>query len=427
MMPAWMVLSIVIKKQYRYLFFGLPFIVLLYGMVCLSISRHYSYVAAKRLHIMEPAAALQKLNKALSILPPYIFQADLQHIHTLFGKTYLGISDKQGRIKNLTLAKEHFLLAVHLNPNDIKAAKGLALTTGLHEPESSLDALPFYKRLAELRPNGISVHYMIAEYLHKRNLKKKLASTVEHLAMIAPGDVLNGGLTKAGFYNPELELFIRNGLEKAIEKNIRHRIAYFALARLSETTNQIEEAVSHYQKGLTIQPFRNNSNNYNRLGQLHLKNKTIEKAFKAFENSMAAANNFEKSIKQIYHIFKKQKAYKAFDTFAANIQTDSSHSTLDLYIARARIELGLNGLAKARLLNFISEKQNADAYYLLSVIARNENDWDAMELNIQKATVLSPGTCHYYNLFATALVKQGKRQQADIQSSKARQCSKTKT
>lgn len=426
MMPALTVRLIVnrIRPGYiRYIWFVPASVVLISCMVCLSISRHHSYEAAKKIDIMEPSSALVSLNRALSILPPYIFQYDLQRIHMLFGKACLELAQRSGKKVMLKKSFEHFLLAAHLNPNDIKAAKGLALTAGLLEPEGSHGAISLYRKIAQLRPNGITVHYMIADYLYKKGMKKELAATVEHIAMLVPGDILNGSITSMPFYSPDLGLYIQKGLEKALQNKACKRTAFFALAKTAEKNNDPAAAVDLYKKGMAVTPFRNRTYNFIHLGQLYLKTHAVEKAFGTFKTSLEHTNNPEKTIRQIYYLFKRQNALKSFDAFAAMIQNQAVNiKTLDICVAKARMQLGLNELARARLLQLVSENPMAEAYYLLAVIDKKENDWNSMELDIQKATLLSPGTCHYYKMFATALDRQGKHQQAAQQRAKAKQC-----
>jgi hypothetical protein len=116
-----------------------------------------------------------------------------------------------------------------------------------------------------------------------------------------------------------------------------------------------------------------------------------------------------------------------FLTFAGAMEKKKTMPlSLGIYIARARIKLGLFELAKARLIQLLSEKKMDETYYLLSVIAREQKDWDAMELNIQKAIVLEPSRCRYYKLFAQSLGAQGKKIQAAVQVKKARECTISK-
>ena len=53
-------------------------------------------------------------------------------------------------------------------------------------------------------------------------------------------------------------------------------------------------------------------------------------------------------------------------------------------------------------------RPNAGAYYWLARIAEIEKDWDAMEVNTQKATVLEPKNKHYYNMFMQLRKRMGK-------------------
>ena len=394
---------------------------------------------------MEYVQANNELQKSLSLIPLNasfnLFNSDLQRIHTLLGKTFLFKAKNQGGnmtssayFSTLETSREHYALAAGLNPDDIKAAKGLAESTGVLEKvfadlspvkENPYNALPLYRKLAQIRPNGLTVHYMIARYLHTRGMDRELSNTVEHIAAIFPNDAVDGDLKAEDFYSPELGEPIKKGIQTAIAKGIHQRQAYFAMAKLLEAENELSNAIEFYQKGMAVKKYRNTTNNFIHLGMLFVKTKKIEQAFEAFENGLYHSNEFERSFKRIYHVFKKQGAYPEFLDFSAQIEdTTDSSGIVGLCIARARMKLGLNELARARLLRMISEKPSSEAFYLLAVIAETESDWDTMELNIQRATVLEPGKCHYYSKFAKALYKQGKNVQAKIQQARAGKCSK---
>jgi hypothetical protein len=435
-----------IRPDFRFLFlFGFLLSGLfLYGMICISVSRYHSHVGAKHTNTLALSKAVLQLEKALAFIPYragfHLFDPDLARNHTLIGKTCLLQAkalegEKTGRkyLNLLERSHKHFSLAFNLNPHDIKPAKGLAEATGLLEFEFSrqvfdkanpYNALPCFQELAKLRPNGLTVHYMIARYLDQKGLEEELFNAVAHIAFLRPGDVTNGDLKRERFYSTKLKDPIQKGLEAAIQQGSYSRPAYFALSRLMEEENNILNAIDQYKKGMEIQAYLNNTNTFIHLGTLYLQNNETGPALNAFETGLGLSPDFEHSFKRIFHTFKKHKAFAGFIEFAGKLETkigplDSIH----LSIAKARMELGLNELARARLLRMLSNKSNPEGFYLLSVIAEQENDWDAMEINIQKALVLDPGKCHYYSKFAKALFKQDKTIQAQAQKAKERQCS----
>jgi tetratricopeptide (TPR) repeat protein len=64
------------------------------------------------------------------------------------------------------------------------------------------------------------------------------------------------------------------------------------------------------------------------------------------------------------------------------------------------------------LMDLNRQTPTADAYYWLARIAEKEKDWDQMELNIQKATVLDPSNINYRQMFYGLLKRLGKHETA---------------
>ena len=436
-----------VNRQMKIVWFSVLFFFLFYVMISLGFSRYHSHIASIRINKMEYDQASIELQKALSLIPLKasfnLFNSDLQRIYYLLGKTFLfkaknfeGGNTSSSYLRTLEKAREYYLLAAGFNPDDIQPAKGLAESTGLlekasddlfPEKENPYNALPLYRSLAELRPNGLTVHYMIARYLHYKGKDRELSNTIKHIAAIFPGDAVNGDLRAEAFYSPELREPVKKGVQKAIAKGVHQRQAYFAMAKLMEEENEDAQAIEFYLKGMIFRKSKNNENIYIHLGRLFSKLKKNKQAFEAFEKGLYLSTDFERSLKQIYHIFKKQGAYQDFLDFSTQIEEKKGSSRIvNLFIARARMALGFNELARARLLGMVSEKPDSEAFYLLAVIAETQGDWDTMELNIQKATVLEPDKCHYYSKFAKALYKQGKNIQAKIQQIRAGQCSEKK-
>ena len=81
-----------------------------------------------------------------------------------------------------------------------------------------------------------------------------------------------------------------------------------------------------------------------------------------------------------------------------------------MQIIAAKKFIDLKQLDKAqRILIVVNDhRPNAGAYYWLARIAEIEKDWDAMEVNIQKATVLEPTNKHYQNVFMQLRKRMGK-------------------
>ena len=422
-------------------------LILGFGMVCMSVSRYYSYQAAKNIVFEEYIKVDHELEKALSWIPvkaeipPFSF--DLQRIHYLWGHRFLSeakgleTTDRSDPFRRdiflLEKAREHFLKAVALNSYDIKPAKGLAETTFLlekawhrfyPEKENPYNALPCYQILSKLRPAGITVHYMLARYYYFKGMVEALAGAASHISFLYPNDAVNGQLQKENFYSSQLDQAVLYGVNKAIAEKKSLRKACLVMARLAEKNGDFSQALEYQQRGMAITTHRNCLWDYIRLGRFFLANGDNKAAYKTFEKALAESNNFNDSFKRIYHSFHRLKAEKAFLEFAGSLGNKRKKlpRIVSLQVARTRIGLGLYELARKGLFQMIEANPDSEAYYLMAVMAEKQEKWDDMELNIQKATILNPDDCRYYNKFAKALYKQGKNTQAKFQQEKAASC-----
>lgn len=422
-------------------------ILLGFCMVCMGVSRYYSYQAAKNIVFEEYTKVDYELGKALlwipvkAEIPPFSF--DLQRIHYLWGHRFLSeakgleITDRTDLSRrDLSLfekARDHFLKAVALNPYDIKPAKGLAEITFLlekawhslyPEKENPYNALPCYQILSKLRPAGITVHYMMARYYYFKGMNEALTGAVAQIVFLCPNDAVNGHLQKEDFYSSQLDQAVVQGVSKAIVEKKSFRKACLVMARLAEKNGDVSQALEYQQKGMVITAHRNSLWDYIRLGRFFLEAGDNKAAYKTFEKALDESNNLNDSFKRIYHTFHRLKADKAFIEFAVSLgkKRKKMPGIVSLQVARTRIGLGLYEPARIGLIHMIEANPDPEAYYLMAVMAEKQEQWDDMELNIQKATVLNPDECRYYNKFAKALYKQGKNTQAKLQQKKAASC-----
>lgn len=420
----------------------------LWVLVSLTLSRYYFHGANRKtiLH-KDYAAGYRGYNRALNVLPtgigPFFCRVDQLRIHHAIGQFFLvqakntvNILDRYG---SLITAGMHFKSATDINSHDVDPAKGLAETTALLERYYSVlfprkpnphDALPLYETLVQLRPEGLTVHYMTARYLYGKNMTQALSKAVEQIAFIFPADVINGDLKAEIFYSDRLHQATARGLDRAVAEGRQRRNAFLALSRMAEDDNDFSLAIGYYQKAMAYKKYKNNAGHYLHLGTLFLKTGQADNAFASFQNVLAISPSFDSHFNRIYQIFTGRESAYQFLEFTGTLDEKiiARHPVVvGICVARARMSLGLNELARAGLLQMVSEKSDARAYYLLSRIAEMEKDWDEMEINIQKATVLDPDNCGYYYEFARALSRQGKHTRAAMEKARAKTCSNTLT
>jgi len=416
-------LSVLKKLSPIIIFF--PF---LYVLVCLSFSRGQSSHALLGIENDVYGAMYPYLEKAEDLLPlrtaPFLCQSDLQRIHTGMGKIWYekGKKAKLNKIDfyaEMQQSLEHYRKAIAINPHDILVVQGLAETMAALEfafedlfpgRENKYNAFPFFMRVSKVEPNGFESNYSTTRYLYKKGLKKELLSQVQHTAKIYPS---YGSLKKEAFFSSETREAVKKGFEQAIKEKIKPRIAFFSLSTLAEIDNDFLKSADYYKKGLEFRRTKVSAENSLKLGRLLLKANQKKQAFLEFITALKKSPAPAKYLRTIYFSFKRQKNLNGFVDFAAFAQINKIGSEkLSLYVAQAQIEQKLFEPARQTLKNINAKKPNSRAYYLLAQLARKQKDWDAMELSIQKATVLEPGNSKYFNILADALIYQKKYKSA---------------
>lgn len=368
------------------------------------------------------------LIKAKTYLPtdivPFLCQGDLQRIHTSLGKIWYeqgrhATQSKIDRYVSLQQSYQHYTIAVSINPYDILAIRGIADTVAALEftftelfPQrhNKYNALPLFERVAEIEPNGVKSNYAKATYLYKKGLAKALYAQVQHTAKIYP---LYGRLKKKQFYSTEIRTAIETGLLQAIKENIMVAKACFSLSKFYEDEKQYTQAVRYYSKALKNTKKDQTTNQHLQFGTLLLHIGNTELARDEFLAALQDKATFSRNVRIIYYRFKKLNKLSGFIEFAKDTpQRIRKLDDLQLYIAKAQIKLKRFEPAKKTLQTINAQNPNSKAYLMLANLARKEKDWSAMELSIQKATVLEPHNGRYYKILSDALLYQKKYKSA---------------
>ena len=175
----------------------------IYFLFQLLLSRYHYRAGLDSLNHENLLNARQSLDKALIYLPgdeEYpVFTTDLQRILTALGDlslkkaaTITAVQDYSAELKN---GDAFFRSAARLNPYDIQAATGLAAVQvarqrlySYRHPQNKnpYNALPYFEKALELRPNGIALHYRYVSYLFSQRQEESLVEAVTALSTIYP-------------------------------------------------------------------------------------------------------------------------------------------------------------------------------------------------------------------------------------------------
>ena len=319
-------------------------------------------------------------------------------------------------------AKDLYLRAARYNPLDAETAYGLARAESRLEqifqhlnPEDKnnpYDALPYFEKAIHLRPNRLTLRYEMARYLFRHGKDKALYQMVRSTARIYPEAYTF--LKKEPLWSSSVKAAVKQGLMDAIKQEMLLGRAHRAMSVMLAEDKEWGRSILHYQKALAFKEDNISERDSITLGHLFLQNNQIKEAETSFIKGLYLSTSMEKSFENIARIYKDSNRIDDFYAFYDKTnERFVSSPKLHIISARFFIDLKQYSNAKRILMDLNRETPSAEAYYWLARIAEREKDWDTMELNIQKATVLEPSNMNYRRTFYGLLNRMGKYKTAE--------------
>ena len=336
---------------------------------------------------------------------------------------------KQGALKktaqeafSLSLrSRDLFVSAKDVNPLDAEAAYGAAraefrleqLYAYMHQGQGNgpYNALPWFREAVRLRPNSVTFRYSMAQYLHYHN-SAELPAVVRDLSRVYPDSYYR--LRKEKFWSPEMREEVKKGLEQAIGQGTSLREAHKAMSALFAEEGRWPDAASQYSMTIKYSAFENTAADLIQLGYLNMKAGDLEAAETWFITGLQKSTARDSDLNRIYRIYKAENRLTDFSDLYGMARNRSITTTrMDIIFSQSLIDQKEYGPAREILAKVNKGEDNAEAYYWLARIAENEQDWDSMELLIQKATVLSPRNSNYHLVFSNVLTRLKKLERAE--------------
>ncbi len=324
--------------------------------------------------------------------------------------------------RNTKEIKESYLRAFRYNPLDAEIAHCLARTESrleqlygrLHPKNKNnpYHPLPYFEKAIHLRPNGISCHYSMARYLYRQNNVQALIPVVRSLAGMYPPVVTN--LKKEPLWSPSVKKAVKQGVLDTIRWGRQLESAHNAMSSILAEDKDWPDAIVHFQKLLECKKDKFFSQDYIHLGRLYLQNNQTHEANISFIRALSLSEPIEKAFQGICHIFNNKNHGDDFYTF----YQEANHGLVfspRMHVISACYFIDSKQYKRSQqiLTELNRQEPTADAYYWLARIAEKEKDWDQMELNIQKATVLEPSNINYRRMFYGVLIRLGKQETAE--------------
>lgn len=320
-------------------------------------------------------------------------------------------------------AAAHFEAAMRENPLDPQNAYGRARSDSFREKiypvvfkgkQSPYDPLRYFQEAIRLRPNSTTYRYALSRYLYLWSRTTELAESLRHLARIRPNIV--GHLMREPFWNDRARDAVRRGLEDSLGKRRELSAVHTALARLAAEVEHWSEAARHFRRAMDLQAGKPSEQQWTHLGQLKLRAGDAAGAADCFLQGLAVSTNREALLRSIFSFYRGAKQEEAFGKFHVRARRRFSlASDSELLLVQSYLRAGKLAEARKILESAIDAAPTGDAYYWLSLVAEKEQDWNAMELAIQKATVLSPNSERYRKRFIGLLLRLKKYHSAEYQ------------
>jgi tetratricopeptide (TPR) repeat protein len=318
-------------------------------------------------------------------------------------------------------SRDLYVAAKDINPLDAEAAYGAAraefrleqLHAFMHPGQGTdpYDALPLFREAVRLRPNSVTFRYAMAQYLYYHN-SVELLTVVRDLARVYPGSYYR--LRKEKFWSPEMREEVKKGIEQAIEQGTSLRESCKAMSALFAEEGRWPEAASQYSMAIKYRAYENTAGDIIQLGYLNMKAGDLDAAERGFIAGLGKSMSRDSDLARIYQYYKAENRWDGFSSLYDKVRRRSMTTTrMDIIFSQALIDQKEYEPAREILARVNKEDGNAEAYYWLARIAEKEQDWDSMELLIQKATVLSPRNSNYHLVFSNVLKRLKKLERAE--------------
>ena len=364
--------------------------------------------------------AVEYFLKAIDFLPN-----DFQIRNSLgnaFYKLGTGNIESNDALTQFNKAKNSYLEALSLNPLDARSAYGLARVEMRLEQYSRVKerkaavlptpALTALERAIELRPASAVYHLALARYLHLHNETDRFLSEVTVLGRLQP--TILGKLRSEPFWSDLARRAFLNGAEKSLAEGIKPRQTYLVVAELMMEEERWREAIEYRQLGMGIQPSLNETPDYARLGYFYLMDAQPQEAQTNFFLAITLSKDIEQDIISILRICKNAGNQQSLIQFYQEAGKLYDHSTrIDLAAARFLFDLQEYDSAGILLSESSSRQPNGEVYFWQSRIAEKNQDWDEVELFIQKATMHSSSNSSYHLGFSQVLNRLQKYERAE--------------
>lgn len=326
------------------------------------------------------------------------------------------------------LSEAAFREAVRIAPMDAESVFGLAMAIEQLEqlevyvhpgsPSTQYHALAYFKEAIRLRPNNTRYRYALVKYLYRHSADQQLLEAITEFTSIDP--TVYHRLKTERFWSEAAREAAKSGVTRAIRKRIDPGNSHMILSQLYEEGKEYQSAIDSCRNALAYMKDDSRPEVFDQLGRLYLENHRKDEARTAFIRGISLSRNRENDLKNLYHLYKRKGAAEHFiDLINSAKNRFPLSGRTDLLLANALSDIKRYPEAIAVLKHHNKKAPDPEAFYAMARIFEKQQDWDGMELAIQKATVYDPKNFQYHFIFSQVLKRLKKYETAETAAGKA--------
>ena len=404
-----------LKKTFLTLLLLCFFLIASYRIYQLVVADIYASLAEKKFEAKDYAAAEHYLSKSLlhNGSNPEYYQLQAQSLYARAGETPDSL-EAEGLLR---LAQEHFQKSAALNPNEGNAWHDLAQACWWlsrfpgYEGEYQNAESYFLKALGTDPNNGKFLYAVVNYYLFSPRPEDCLLY-LRRLAMVYPNAYhhLKGN---PNWTDPLHDSF-KDGLKMGARTPLTGRQALSMLGFMAGEEKDWDSAIAYTEELITRSGADISTDSYLNLGRYCLQRPDQPRARTAFLQALKLSKTREQTLQSILSPCIQANFFDLYLDLCRDTATFDAavRKRLPLILGKAYFQGNDMEEAQRYFQQSVQTKETAEACRYLAEIAFRKNDWDAAEIQSQRATILEPKNSHNYFLFARSLEAQKKYKSA---------------
>jgi tetratricopeptide (TPR) repeat protein len=391
------------------------FLIASYRIYHLVVADIHASIAERKFEAKDYTAAEHHMSRSISHddSNPDYYYLQAQSLYALAKETP-GFRDAQGLLRQ---ALEQFQKSVELNPREGNAWHDLAQTSWWlsrfpgYEGEYQKVEVYLQKALATDPNNGKFLFAMVNYYLSSPKPEDCLPC-LRRLAIVYPKAYHH--LKENANWTGSFRDSYKEGLKAAIENPLTGRQALNMLGYLASEEEDWGSAIAYTEEFIRRSGLDNPSDSYITLGLYCLRGQDQPQARAAFLQALKLSKTRELTLLSILSPCVQSNALDLYlDLCGETAAFDAAvRSRLPLILGKAYFQGNHMEEAQGCFQQSVQTKETAEARRYLAEIAFRKKDWDAAEIQSQRATILEPVNSHNYFLFARSLEAQKKYKSA---------------